>query len=110
MSTATNTNRLQYFNVLVLSGNGYLYTYLQDPYDLLPLTGDIRHRLTQALDTYKSLYTSYTDLDLTEDEGEIIFGKKQMRFLGLSGTYENPNGSGHGMYIRTESFDPTLTE
>lgn len=106
MGTATNTNRLQYFDVLVKSGNGYLYTYLQDSYDLLPLTGDIRYRLTQALDTFKSMYTTYSDIEI--EDAIFKFGEKTMQFLGLSGTYANPMGYAHNTYIRTESFDPQL--
>lgn len=102
MGTATNLNRLNYFNVLVQSGNGYLYTYLQDSQNLLSLTSDQRYRLVQALDTFKTLYTSYTGIDI--EDGLFKFGEKTLQFLAMSGTYTNPNGSGHNMYIRTEAL------
>lgn len=108
MGTATHTNRLTYFNVLIHSGNGYLYAYLQDTSNLLSLTGDQRYRLVQALDTFKAMYSSYTDIEI--EDGIFEFGNKTLQFLGLSGTYTNPNGSGDGVLIVTESYPVNLTD
>ncbi len=99
--THVNTNRLQYFNVSVASGNGYLYLYAVDTNDLLTITGDVRFRLVQALDTYKTTYPSYTGI--LEEDGEFIFSQKGLVFTGLSGASANPNGSGNGSTISTNS-------
>lgn len=108
MGTATNTNRLTYFNVLIQSGNGYLYAYLQDSNNLLALTGEQRYRLTQAIDTFKAIYSTYEDIDI--EDGLFKFGEKTLQFLGMSGQYTNPKGTGHGLYIRTESYPVNLTD